>query len=251
MTRALVIQHHPVETLGGNFSSVLAEWGISVDTLPVYAGAPDYVSFAAPALEDVGLIIALGGPISANDAFPALRQERHYLRDAMERDVPVFGVCLGAQLMAAALGGVVRPTGGYQFGLRKIDVTPAGSEDPVFGKIEIPLVPTLHGECFSVPDRAVKLAEGYMLRRDGRYRKINLAFRYGNSYGFQFEPQLTLADLKTWNRELAGDYRLMGRRFDPAEESARNLREFAKYAPAYQAQMRQMLNAFLDNTGVV
>ena len=251
MTRALVIQHHPVETLGGNFSSVLAEWGISVDTLPVYAGAPDYVSFAAPELEDVGLIIALGGPMSANDAFPALRQERHYLRDAMERDVPVFGVCLGAQLMAAALGGVVRPTGGYQFGLRKIDVTPAGSADPVFGKIEIPLVPTLHGECFSVPDGGVKLAEGYMLRRDGRYRQINLAFRHGNSYGFQFEPQLTLADLEVWNRKLAGDYRLMGHRFDPAEEAARNLREFSKYAPAYQAQMRQMLKAFLDNASVV
>ena len=251
MTRALVIQHHPVETLGSNFSSVLAERGISVDTLPVYAGAPGYVSFAAPDLEDIRLIIALGGPMSVNDAFPALRQERHYLRDAMVRDLPVFGVCLGAQLMAAVLGGVVRPTGGYQFGLRKIDVTPAGSEDPVFGKIEIPLVPTLHGECFSVPDGAVKLAEGYMLRRNGRYRKINLAFRHGNSYGFQFEPQLTLADLEVWNRKLAGDYRLMGHRFDPAEEAARNLREFAKYAPAYQAQMQQMLNAFLDNAHVV
>ena len=251
MTRGLVIQHHPVETLGSNFAPVLAERGITVETLPIYAGAPDYASFDAPSLEDVGLIIALGGPMSANDDYPALIQERQYLWEALERDVPVFGVCLGAQLMSVALGGVVRPTGGYQFGLRKIDVTAAGADDPVFSKIEIPLVPTLHGECFSLPDGAVRLAEGYMLCRDGRYRKINMAFRYGNSYGFQFEPQLTLADLEVWNRELAGDYRLMGHRFDPAEEAARNLREFAKYAPAYQAQMRQMLNAFLDNAHVV
>ncbi len=251
MTRALVIQHHPVETLGGNFASVLAERGISVETLPVYAGAPDYDSFSAPPVEDVGLVIALGGPMSANDGYPALHQERQYLQEAMRRDVPVFGVCLGAQLMSAALGGVVRPTGGYQFGLRKIDVTADGVTDPVFGKIGIPLVPTLHGECFSLPDGAVKLAEGYMLRRDGRYRKINMAFRCGNSYGFQFEPQLTLADLEVWDRELSGDYRLMGSRFDPAEEAVRNLREFARYAPVYEAQMRELLWAFLDNAGVV
>ena len=62
----------------------------------------------------------------------------------------------------------------------------------MFSKIAAPLVPTLHGECFTVPDGATKLAEGYMLRRDGWYLRINMAFRYGNSYGFQFEPQLTL-----------------------------------------------------------
>ena len=78
-----------------------------------------------------------------------------------------------------------------------------------------------------------------MLCRDGSYRKINMAFRYGNSYGFQFEPQLTLEELQVWNRELSGDYALMGDRFDPSEEAARNLREFARYEPHYRAQMRE------------
>ena len=45
-----------------------------------------------------------------------------------------------------------------------------------------------------------------MLRRDGGYRRINMAFRYRNAYGVQFEPQLTLEELRVWNRELAGDY---------------------------------------------
>ena len=77
-----------------------------------------------------------------------------------------------------------------------------------------------------------------------------MAFRHGDSYGFQFEPQLTLEELEAWNRELADDYRLMGDRFDPAEEAARNLREFAGYAPHYEAQMREMLGAFLHNAGL-
>ena len=187
--------------------------------------------------------------MSANDPYPAIRQERDYLADAVRREIPVFGVCLGAQLLSTALGGIVRPTGGYQFGLRKIDVTAEGASDPVFSRITIPLVPILHGECFSIPPGAVRLAEGYMLRRDGRYRKINMAFRYANSYAFQFEPQLTLEDLQVWDRELSADYRLMGSRFDPDEEAARHLREFAAYAPAYEAQMRDMFHAFLHNAG--
>ena len=63
--------------------------------------------------------------------------------------------------------------------------------------------------------------------------------------GLQFEPQLTLDELRVWNRELAGDYELMGDRFDPAEEAARNLREFTAYAPLYERQMARMLRALL------
>ena len=50
-----------------------------------------------------------------------------------------------------------------------------------------------------------------------------------------------------WNKEFPGDYELMGDRFDAREESARNLREFAKFAPYHEAQMREMLLAFLRN----
>ena len=250
MTNALVIQHHPVETLGANLSGVLAQRGISPETISAEQAITGGHDLPVSPLDDVRLIIALGGPMSANDTLPAIRQEREYLAEAVRREIPVFGVCLGAQLLSSALGGIVRLTGGYQFGLRKIDVTAEGAADPVFGKITVPLVPTLHGECFSIPPGGVKLAEGHMLRRDGRYRKINMAFRCGNSYAFQFEPQLTLEDLQVWNQELAADYRLMGSRFDPDEEAARNIREFTAYAPAYEAQMRQMFHTFLDNAGL-
>ncbi|MCY4655083.1 MAG: type 1 glutamine amidotransferase, partial [Dehalococcoidia bacterium] len=242
---AVVIQHHRFETLGSNFGAVLSGAGYEVETVPVFEGEPDFAEFAAPDIDAVDLIVALGGPMSANDGYPALRREMEYLGTAAETGKPVLGICLGAQLLARALGGSVEPTGGYQFGLRKLWVSEEGHGDPAFSKIAIPLVPTLHGECFSIPHGATKLAEGFMLRRDGRYRRINMAFRYKNAYGVQFEPQLTLEELEVWNRELAGDYELMGTEFDPEVESRRNLREFAGFASAYEAQMEAFLRAVI------
>lgn len=253
---ALIIQHHPAETLGANFAAVLRNAGFTLHTVPLYPGAPDFAAFNPPDPSTVDLIIALGGPMSANDRYPALRQETACLRSAAtgalghRPPTPVIGICLGAQLLSRALGGAVAPTGGYQFGLRKLDITAAGAADPAFREITIPLVPTLHGEQFTVPPGAVRLAEGTMLRRDGGYVRIPMAFRYGLSYAFQFEPQLTLDQLQTWNRELASDYALMGSRFDPAAEAARNLREFAPFAPHHQTQMANLLRAILAQAGL-
>ena len=90
-----------------------------------------------------------------------------------------------------------------------------------------------------------------MLCRDGTFKRQSLAFRFGNSYAFQFEPQLTLDELRVWNRELADDYEKMGPLFDPSVEAETNLREFAAYAPIYEAQTRKLLIAFCDNAGLV
>ena len=247
MKNAVVIQHHRFETLGSNFSAILSELGHEIATVPMFEGKPDFAEFDAPDLDGVDLIIALGGPMSANDGFPALRAEMEYLGRAAESGKPVLGICLGAQLLSRSLGGVVEPTGGYQFGLRKLWVSEEGHADPAFSEITLPLVPTLHGECFSIPPGAVGLAEGFMLRRDEKYRCIDMAFRYKNAYGLQFEPQLTLDELKVWNRELAGDYELMGSEFDPEVEARRNLREFAGFAPAHEAQMGAFLRVVLGD----
>ena len=85
-----------------------------------------------------------------------------------------------------------------------------------------------------------------MLRRDGRYRRFDMAFRYRNAYGVQFEPQLTFDELCIWNRELASDYDLMGDRFDPGEEATRNLREFERFYPVHRAQMADFLKVVLS-----
>lgn len=244
--KAVIIQHHEFETLGSNFESILTGEGFDIETVPVYEGASTFQAFDAPHLNQGDIVVALGGPMSANDGLPALEAEMVYLRDAAERGIRVVGICLGAQLLSRALGGVVEPTGGYQFGLRKIWVSEDGHDDPAFGKITTPLVPTLHGECFTTPLRGTRLAEGFMIRRDGRYRRFDMAFRYRNAYGVQFEPQLTFDELRVWNRELASDYDLMGEAFDPTEEAARNLREFERFYPIHRTQMADFLKSVLS-----
>ena len=251
MKRALIIRHHESETMGGNFRAILESRGFEFAECNIFESAPVYDLFDPPSLSDIDFIMAFGGPMSVNDDLPALHAEREYMREALAVGKPLFGVCLGAQMMATALGGKVESSGGHQFGLRKIHVTAEGDADPVFGAITTPLVPTLHGECISIPEGATRLAVAHMLCRDGSYRRINMAFRYGLSYAFQFEPQLTLEELKLWDRVFRSDYELMGGAFKPAEESARNLREFAKFAPEHQRQMTALLEAFLSNAGLV
>ena len=248
--QALIIRHNEHETLGESYSSVLVDHGFELHALNVFESASDFNAFDPPPLNEIHLIVALGGAMSANDSYPAIIAETKYFADAMSASVPIFGVCLGAQIMASALGGNVEPTGGYEFGLRKIWITGQGSQDPVFSKLRVPLVPTLHGEHFTVPTSATELGFGYMLCRDGTFRRQSLAFRYRNSYAFQFEPQLTLDELRVWNRELASDYELMGPPFDPKFEADANLREFTAYAPIYEDQSREMLKAFLKNAHI-
>ena len=241
---SVVVQHHPSETLGSNFRPILGEYSGEVVTVPAYEWLPKG-EFHAPVLDEVDAIVILGGPMSANDPYPALEEEMSYLSKAAESGISVLAVCLGAQLLARALGGEVAPTGGYQFGLRKLWVSPEGHSDPAFGKIGTPLVPTLHGDSFTVPSGAVKLAEGFIMRRDGRFARINMAFRFNSAYGVQFEPQLTLEELRVWNRVFASDYRLMGPEFDPAEEARRNESEFERFAPVHEAQMSAFFRELL------
>ncbi|MDP7628407.1 MAG: type 1 glutamine amidotransferase [SAR202 cluster bacterium] len=251
MKRALLIRHSSSETLANNYSSVLKEQGFDIESLNLFEAAPKYNRFCAPKLPDIDMIIVLGGPLSANDHYTALYKEQEYITKALSINKPIFGVCLGAQLLAKVLGATVEPTGGYQFGLRKIFITSEGASDSVFSKITIPLVPMLHGDCFSYPPRSQLLSEGIILLRNGCYKRINTAFRYKNSYGFQFEPQLTLEEFQVWNRNLFDDYKLMGNDFNPKIESARNAREFAPFSLHHETQMRELLLAFLENANLI
>ena len=80
---ALIIRHAEPETLAGNYTPALVERGFELRPLDVFEGAPEFAEFDPPPLEEVDLIISLGGPQSANDDYPALRSERGFLADAM------------------------------------------------------------------------------------------------------------------------------------------------------------------------
>jgi GMP synthase (glutamine-hydrolysing) len=134
---------------------------------------PDHREFAA--------VISMGGPMGVGDrgTFGWIDAELALLRAAVRAGIPVWGVCLGSQLLAAALGGEVTRGPVPEVGVLDVSLTPAGRADPLWGGLP-PVFPALqwHGDTFSPPPGSELLASSRAYP--------NQLFRYGSSYGVQF-----------------------------------------------------------------
>jgi GMP synthase (glutamine-hydrolysing) len=150
-----------------------------------------------PDVDDVSALISFGGDQSVTEIerHPVLREEAALLAEAVEREIPVLGVCLGGQLLAHALGGSVRRMPRRMLGWFEVGVLPAAADDPVFGVLR-PRVTALHWneDAFEVADGAVEL-----LSRAGPGVE---AFRAGPAaWGIQFHPEVDAAALDSWYEE--------------------------------------------------
>jgi GMP synthase (glutamine-hydrolysing) len=139
---------------------------------------PDWRDFA-------GLVV-MGGPMGAyeDEAHPWLVEEKRLIRDAAEAGHPVWGVCLGAQLLATALGADVYPGPAAEVGLLPVQLTPAAADDPVFRDLPASF-PTLqwHGDTFDLPTGATLLGSSPAYP--------NQAFVYKRAYGLQFHLEVS------------------------------------------------------------
>jgi len=184
--RILVLQHIACEP-PGVFEDVLRERGVELQRVELDEGEvlPDWRGFDA--------IVAMGGPMSANDdaALPWLTEEKRAIGEAVRAGMPYWGVCLGVQLLAAALGARVFPGPEPEVGLLPVEVTDEGRRDPVFGELDGSLV-TLqwHGDTFDLPEGAVHLASSPAYR--------NQAFRFERAYGVQFHLEVSAAMAQEW-----------------------------------------------------
>ena len=103
MAKIYVLQHHPVENLG-TIADALEGSALAWQYIRVNDGQPVPAS-----MKNAGGLIVMGGPMGVyqTDRYPWLRDEMRLIEDAMKSDLPVLGVCLGAQILAAALGAKV------------------------------------------------------------------------------------------------------------------------------------------------
>jgi GMP synthase-like glutamine amidotransferase len=176
-----VLQHVPFEDIG-SMASRLSARGANLAYTRLYEEAE------LPALEGIDLLIAMGGPMSVNDeaALPWLRAEKALLREAVARGIPVLGVCLGAQLIAAALGARVYPNPEKEIGWFPIRAVLHDAE-PVRDRFRFPPEARVfhwHGETFDLPPGAVRLADSAACR--------NQAFQIGRRViGLQFHLETT------------------------------------------------------------
>ncbi len=142
-------------------------------------------SQAPPDLDGIQLLIVMGGPMSVKDEleFPWLIEEKQFIRNAIERGVPVLGICLGAQLIANALGASVFPNAQKEIGWFPVEGVSDGHAE-TFAFPKALTVFHWHGETFDLPAGARHLARSVACE--------NQAFQYGSSViGLQFHLEMS------------------------------------------------------------
>ena len=180
--RTHVLQHVPFEGLGS-----IEPWLTARRAKVTWTRF--FESPTLPDAADVDLLITLGGPMSVNDEdrFPWLREEKSFITRVIASGSPVLGICLGAQLIANALGARVYPGAQKEIGWHRVYGAPAESDPLAFHGEFLAL--HWHGETFDLPPGAVCLASSDACRHQ--------AFRFGtNVLGLQFHLETTPASLR-------------------------------------------------------
>lgn len=181
--------YHDAHEGAGLIAEVLKEQGIAFRAVRLYdgEGLPRDTS-------DLEGLVVMGGPMNVNDSarFPFLLPENQLIEKVIAVGKPILGICLGAQLIAQALGARVFPNKKREVGWHPVSLTGAAQNDPHFSKLPSPLtVLQWHGDTFDLPDGAVQLARSSACE--------NQAFRWGEStYALQFHLEATPSMLAQW-----------------------------------------------------
>lgn len=190
MKKLLVFQHVAHELLG-TLNPLLKRAGFRIR----------YVNFARhpharPSLDGYDGLVVLGGPMSANDSnhLPHLVTEMKLIEVALARNLPVLGICLGAQLIAKTLGAAVYPNRQKEIGWHNVSPTEHALRDPLLSAFaQTEMIFQWHGETFDIPKSTHHLAFSSLC--------ANQAFRYGaNVYGLQFHLEVDEPMIHRWLR---------------------------------------------------
>jgi len=188
---ALVLSHVAFEDLG-SLEAPLRERGFAIETIDVATAR-----FPLPQAESCDLLVAMGGPIGVYDSaeYPFLNDEIACIASRLATRRPTLGICLGAQLMAAALGARVYPgQNGAEIGWAPIQAAEPHTQTPQwFAPLLAPGLALLHwhGDTFDLPANSLHLAK--------TEKYANQAFAIDDfALGLQFHPEVGARGLERW-----------------------------------------------------
>ena len=222
MLTAVVLKHVAIEG-PGLFEDILRQRGIEYSIIDA----------TKQAIPQADIILPMGGPMSVNDNYGWLKTELAAIGKHVDGGGYLFGTCLGAQLLAKAIGGAVEPAGIREVGSYEVELTPAGLREPLFKGMGKSLkVLHWHGDTFrNLPNGAVVMANGNGLKQ---------AFKYKNAVGLQFHWEATMEMVKQW--------------IDADEEYLKSvpttrekvLRGFKENSEIYSSHLNGVFGRFLD-----
>lgn len=235
MKEVWAVQHVGYEDLG-SFERVLKKRGFTVrylrssgvDYRNVYAGDPD-------------LLIILGGPMGVYeiDKYPWIKNEIAFVKDRVATGKPLLGICMGAQIIAAAHGAnVYKGPQGKEIGWEPVTVNKAGMTTP-FRHLDQSLTNMMHwhGDTFDLPEEAVLLASSE--------KYPNQAYTIGkNILAMQCHPEVTENKLKLWYKGSEDDVSEVGKTVAQLEKNASDHNELLS------KQAALFLNEWLDEQGL-
>jgi len=207
--KILVSQHHPEEG-SGTLGRYLEARGAELDTVHTYLGH----KFPA-SIQGYAAMVSMGGPMNVyeEEDHPWLVAEGRLLSEAARAGLPVLGICLGAQLLAKALGAAVTRSPQEEIGWYEVKQTRQAADDPLWRGVEtvIPVV-QWHGDMFQVPEGGELTASGWPCP--------NQAFAWRKAHGLQFHLEVTPDTIRDWfpdaarQRDILGRWKDMGIRMD-------------------------------------
>lgn len=220
-----IIQNDP-EVPPGNLAENLADQRVAFRLLHAYRNEE------LPDPAEISALIVLGGAMGANDddRFPFLSPLKQLIRSCLDHSTPYLGICLGGQLLAAAMGTQVVSCRWEELGTLQVTLTHKGEADPLFHGIPSPFNTfQWHHDSFDLPAGATLLASSPVCPHQ--------AFRIGsNAWGLQFHPEVTEQIIRTWAA------------WDPATacRTEELVSAFQAAHSGYQQTAKRMLQNFLQ-----
>lgn len=237
MRKALVLVHVAFEHLG-TLAPVLTDAGFTLEYVEASTASLTTIDPLAP-----DLLVIMGGPIGVyeGETYPFINAEIDLIRRRLEAQKPILGICLGAQMMAAALGArVYAGTQGKEIGWAPLSACADAERCPAIAALLQPGIQVLHwhGDTFDLPEGAQHLASSALYR--------NQAFAMGRyALALQFHPEVQTRELERWYVGHAAE-------LAAARVSVTQLRQDAqRLAPLLEGAARNFWHQWLVAAGLV